>query len=133
MNERKRSDVSQNQNVASGFFKKPSTQQQKFFNQGYNTTLSTHERAKSAPKFKFKKRNKYGRTDNQFSKPVNIEDRKKSKILKKSRKPLGIPTPNTHMNNFFHDYKARDEFNTRDFHSSKCPAQVYGGVFQQQQ
>ncbi|CAI4510801.1 AMM_1a_G0023990.mRNA.1.CDS.1 [Saccharomyces cerevisiae] len=115
VNERKRSDVSQNQNVANGFFKKPSTQQQKFFNQGYNTTLSTHERAKSAPKFKFKKRNKYGRTDNQFSKPVNIEDRKKSKILKKSRKPLGIPTPNTHMNNFFHDYKARDEFNTRDF------------------
>ncbi|QHS73721.1 putative serine/threonine protein kinase KSP1 [Saccharomyces paradoxus] len=116
VNERKRSDVSQNQNVGNGFFKKPSTQQQKFFSQGYNnTTLSPHERAKSAPKFKFKKRNKYGKTDNQHPKPVNIEDRKKSKILKKSRKPLGIPTPNTHMNNFFHDYKAKDEFNTRDF------------------
>ncbi|EJS43444.1 ksp1p [Saccharomyces arboricola H-6] len=116
VNERKRLDVPQNQNVVNNFFKKPSMQQQKIFSQSYNhTTLSSHERAKSAPKFKFKKRNKYGKTENQYPKPVNIEDRKKSKILKQSRKPLGIPTPNTHMNNFFHDYKAKDEFNTRDF------------------
>ncbi|CAI4063732.1 hypothetical protein SKDZ_08G1300 [Saccharomyces kudriavzevii ZP591] len=116
VNERRRLDAPQTQNIANGFFKKPYAQQQKIFSQSYNTTtLAPHERAKSAPKFKFKKRNKYGRTDNQYLKPVNIEDRKKSKILKKSRKPLGIPTPNTHMNNFFHDYKAKDEFNTRDF------------------
>ncbi|CAI4051752.1 hypothetical protein N7582_005278 [Saccharomyces uvarum] len=115
-NERKRSDARPNQNIVNNPFKKPSTQQQKIFSQSYNhTSPSPYERAKSVPKFKFKKRNKYGKTDNQYSKPVSIEDRKKSKILKESRKPLGIPTPNTHMNNFFHDYKAKDEFNTRDF------------------
>lgn len=44
------------------------------------------------------------------------------KIIKHSRKPLGIPTPNTHINNFFQNYQENAEsnnhnnrFNTRDF------------------
>lgn len=48
----------------------------------------------------------------------------KPKIIKHSRKPLGIPTPNTHINTFFHDYQKSKQdngfssdntFNTKDF------------------
>lgn len=48
-------------------------------------------------------------------KPIQINN---EKIIKNSRKPLAIPTPNTHINNFFHEYKSRDDahsFNTRDY------------------
>ncbi|QEU61501.1 Ksp1 [Kluyveromyces lactis] len=49
-------------------------------------------------------------------KPIQINNNEK--IIKNSRKPLAIPTPNTHINNFFHEYKSRDDvddFNTRDY------------------
>ncbi|CDO94840.1 unnamed protein product [Kluyveromyces dobzhanskii CBS 2104] len=49
-------------------------------------------------------------------KPIQINNNEK--IIKTSRKPLAIPTPNTHINNFFHEYKSRDDvndFNTRDY------------------
>lgn len=49
-------------------------------------------------------------------KPIQINNGEK--IIKTSRKPLAIPTPNTHINNYFHEYKSKEdhpEFNTRDY------------------
>ena len=66
-------------------------------------------------------------------KPMQIENRNKPKIIKNSRKPLGIPTPNTHINNFFHDYKKskdKSNFNTRDFFTPPSVQNRYmEGVF----
>ncbi|KTA97083.1 Serine/threonine-protein kinase KSP1 [Nakaseomyces glabratus] len=82
------------------------------------------ERAKSVPKFRFQKRSKkpIKNNNNNFysvggSKAIKIEPRRRSKIIKNSRKPLGIPTPNTHINNYMSEYESkRDEFfHTRQF------------------
>lgn len=88
----------------------------------YNIGNTKKERAKSVPKFRFQKRPHRKNNNNDGyskAKPIRIENRQRSKILKNSRKPLGIPTPNTHINNFFQDYKSREnkenDFNTRDF------------------
>ncbi|CCK68880.1 putative serine/threonine protein kinase KSP1 KNAG_0B04460 [Huiozyma naganishii CBS 8797] len=79
-----------------------------------------------------------GRRRNQnryYSKGIDINNRNKSKILKDSRKPLGIPTPNTHINNFFHDYKNENahgehNFNTRDFFTPPSVQNKYlEGIF----
>ncbi|CUS23517.1 LAQU0S10e02256g1_1 [Lachancea quebecensis] len=68
------------------------------------------------PRFKFTKRSHPNTREgnNKHAKPIRIDN---SKIIKNSRKPLAIPTPNTHINNFFHDYQAKEKesFNTRDF------------------
>ncbi|SCU82185.1 LANO_0B05402g1_1 [Lachancea nothofagi CBS 11611] len=68
------------------------------------------------PRFRFRKRSHPQRDEANHKNivPIKIDD---SKILKNSRKPLAIPTPNTHINNFFHDYheKEQESFNTRDF------------------
>lgn len=105
---------------------------------GNNSENFHRERAKSAPRLKFNKRprvrnnhnyknsnynnnNNNNNNNNIFhnNKGVKMRNRNKnrSKIIKDSRKPLGIPTPNTHINTFFHDYKSKEEnyFNTRDF------------------
>ncbi|QLQ80910.1 hypothetical protein HG537_0E02650 [Torulaspora globosa] len=117
------------------------------------------ERARSVPKFKFRKRSHVQRNDspnqnqtNNYANGKTIKNRNhnhynnfihfgnnnynqknyffngadKPKILKHSRKPLGIPTPNTYINNYFNDYHKNKEqhvsesngyntFNTRDF------------------
>ncbi|CAB4252340.1 similar to Saccharomyces cerevisiae YHR082C KSP1 Ser/thr protein kinase [Maudiozyma barnettii] len=54
---------------------------------------------------------------NTHYKAFRMRRRNKSKIIKHSRKPLGIPTPNTHINNYINDYRAKEDnqFNTRDF------------------
>lgn len=60
------------------------------------------------PRFKFTKRSHPNRETNhhKLPKPIQIDD---SKIIKNSRKPLAIPTPNTHINNFFNDYQAKEK------------------------
>ncbi|SCW01204.1 LAFE_0D07382g1_1 [Lachancea fermentati] len=66
------------------------------------------------PRFRFKKRSHPAPEQKRGSKPIHMDNRK---VIKNSRKPLAIPTPNTHINNFFHEYKSKgdDNFNTRDF------------------
>lgn len=118
------------------------------------------ERARSVPKFKFRKRShvqknpspsqnhgqsyfsngksikndnhnyynkfSYFGNSNNYNQKNHFFNDNKPKIVKHSRKPLGIPTPNTHINNYFHDYQKNREqhgsasnnysnFNTRDF------------------
>ncbi|QLL33352.1 hypothetical protein HG536_0E02630 [Torulaspora globosa] len=118
------------------------------------------ERARSVPKFKFRKRSHVQRNDSpnqnqphSYANGKTIKNRNynhynnfshfgnnynynqknyffngadKPKIVKHSRKPLGIPTPNTYINNYFNDYHKNKEqhgsesndyngFNTRDF------------------
>ncbi|SCU91720.1 LADA_0F11628g1_1 [Lachancea dasiensis] len=82
------------------------------------TPVSTKEKSKEKdpiPRFRFRKRS-HPQHDISYrnAKPIKIDE---SKVLKNSRKPLAIPTPNTHINNFFQDYHANDQesFNTRDF------------------
>lgn len=80
-------------------------------------------RAKSVPKFKFQKRSHPSLGKTTEPKPIKYNQKNsynfgrfnnnfyntRRKPLKGSRKPLGIPTPNTHINNFFDDYrKARN-------------------------
>ena len=99
--------------------------------------MDHRERAKSVPKIKFNRRPRvknshgngqyYGNSPNSnynnngknnHYKAFRMRRRNKSKIIKNSRKPLGIPTPNTHINNYIHDFKAKEDnqdFNTRDF------------------
>ncbi|SCU95936.1 LAME_0F14158g1_1 [Lachancea meyersii CBS 8951] len=67
------------------------------------------------PKFTFTKRSHPQRdSGHKRANPIKIDG---SDVLKNSRKPLAIPTPNTHINNFFQEYHAKenDDFNTRDF------------------
>lgn len=133
-----------------------------------NATQSTtskpeeRQRARSVPKFKFRKRShpppknnspnnnqnnghhynggkpiknnynfSYNHHNNNNGYTNNNNNQKyfqfygdKPKIIKHSRKPLGIPTPNTHINTYFHDYQksrqdngysSHNSFNTRDF------------------
>lgn len=127
-----------------------------------NDKPEERQRARSVPKFKFRKRshppknsspNNYQNNGhyNNGGKPIknnnhsfnfnhhynnnslinNNNNQKNSyfygekpKIIKHSRKPLGIPTPNTHINTYFHDYQkhrqdlgplSNDSFNTKDF------------------
>ncbi|CDH12563.1 related to Serine/threonine-protein kinase KSP1 [Zygosaccharomyces bailii ISA1307] len=82
-------------------------------------TNSQDERAKSVPKFKFQKRShpeaksiKYNNNNNNNTNSnfrnhyrASHNSGAKPKLIKQSRKPLGIPTPNTHINNFFDDYR----------------------------
>lgn len=96
------------------------------------TPASSKKENNPIPRFTFEKRShpKNLHTNNQYhiqhnthyqhnkkSKPIKIDN--KQKIIKNSRKPLAIPTPNTHINNFFSEYKSKEEnqqkFNTRDF------------------
>lgn len=125
------------------------------------TVEKEKERARSVPKFKFRKRSHVQRNDSpnqnqthNYANGKTIKNRNynhynfihfgannnnnynqknyffngadKPKIVKHSRKPLGIPTPNTYINNYFNDYhKNREQhvpesngystFNTRDF------------------
>ncbi|KAK5781677.1 hypothetical protein RI543_000863 [Arxiozyma heterogenica] len=94
--------------------------------------------SKSNTKFKYSSNNKKNRGKKKNNgryhiKPIQIRNRNKSKIIKNSRKPLGIPTPNTHINNFFHDYKKnkdKSNFNTRDFFTPPSVQNRYmEGVF----
>ena len=92
------------------------------------------DRAKSTPKFKYHKKSRGKKRNGRYHiKPIKIENRNKSKIIKHSRKPLGIPTPNTHINSYFHDYKKSKEkhnFNTRDFFTPPSVQNRYmEGVF----
>ncbi|CEP62355.1 putative serine/threonine protein kinase KSP1 LALA0_S05e03796g [Lachancea lanzarotensis] len=67
------------------------------------------------PKFTFRKRSHPQRdSGHKKANPIKIDA---SNVVKNGRKPLGIPTPNTHINNFFQEYheKEQEEFNTRDF------------------
>ncbi|SCU98518.1 LAFA_0G18448g1_1 [Lachancea sp. 'fantastica'] len=67
------------------------------------------------PKFTFRKRSHPQRdSGHKKANPIKIDA---SNVVKNGRKPLGIPTPNTHINNFFQQYheKEQEEFNTRDF------------------
>ncbi|KAG0669039.1 hypothetical protein C6P45_004179 [Maudiozyma exigua] len=110
-----------------------------YYNHNKENPMVQRERAKSVPKIKFNRRprvknshnnnnqyygnspnsnhnNNYGK--NNHYKAFRMRRRNKSKIIKNSRKPLGIPTPNTHINNYIHDFKAKEDnqnFNTRDF------------------
>ncbi|AET41301.1 putative serine/threonine protein kinase KSP1 Ecym_8004 [Eremothecium cymbalariae DBVPG len=78
---------------------------------------SKKEEKDPVPKFTFTKRS--------HAKPLNpekntkpIKIRNNRKIIKNSRKPLGIPTPNSHIDNYFHEYNSQnnsENFNTRDF------------------
>lgn len=46
------------------------------------------------------------------------EFHERPKVIKQNRKPLGIPTPNTHINQYLEEYRfkeADERFNTRDF------------------
>lgn len=110
------------------------------------STPEEKERAKSVPKFKFQKRShlqkgnninankdnsKLIKNNNNNNRQNYYNNNQKPKIIKHTRKPLGIPTPNTHINDFFNDYnKTRDDhsnidqngFNTRDFFT---PPSVY--------
>lgn len=99
----------------------------------YNEGINSRERAKSAPKTKYNKRYRH-KNDYNHSKAIKIENRNRSKIIKHSRKPLGIPTPNTHINNFFHDYNKSKEdhfFQTRDFFTPPSVNNRYmEGVFE---
>lgn len=106
-----------------------------------------HQRAKSVPKFKFQKRshpknetilNNYHRntrkysneSKNKYGNGIKIQRKKKNTIIKNSRMPLGIPTPNTHINNFFNDYKSKESFNTREFFTPPSVHQRYiDGIF----
>lgn len=119
--------------------------QDKLYNHYTNTNnKSSHkidlsDRSKSNTKFKNnnnnnkKNRGKKKNNGRYHIKPIQIENRNKSKIIKNSRKPLGIPTPNTHINNFFHDYKKnkdKSSFNTRDFFTPPSVQNRYmEGVF----
>lgn len=123
-----------------------------------NGKTEEKERARSVPKFRFRKRSHVQRNDspnqnqthnytngksikngnhfhhNNFSYFNNNYNQKnyfsngadKPKIVKHSRKPLGIPTPSTYIDNYFNDYHKNKEqhgsvtnsynhFNTRDF------------------
>ncbi|KAL3232129.1 cAMP-dependent protein kinase type 2 [Nakaseomyces bracarensis] len=85
------------------------------------------ERAKSVPKFRFQKRSKkplkQHNNGNNYqnthggTRAIRIENRRKSRIIKHSRKPLGIPTPNTHLNNYMNEYESKKEdfFHTRQY------------------
>ncbi|SMN18424.1 similar to Saccharomyces cerevisiae YHR082C KSP1 Ser/thr protein kinase [Maudiozyma saulgeensis] len=110
-------------------------------NDYYNNAYQ-RERAKSVPKIKFNRRPRVKNNHNQYhispnnnnsshnykgnnnsnyynthNKAFRMRRRNKSKIIKNSRKPLGIPTPNTHINNYINDYRTKEDnqFNTRDF------------------
>ncbi|CAR27947.1 hypothetical protein ZYGR_0N04340 [Zygosaccharomyces rouxii] len=87
-------------------------------------------RAKSVPKFKFQKKSHPSMGKTTEAKPIKYNQKNhynfgrsnnnfyhtRRKPIKDSRKPLGIPTPNTHINNFFDDYrKAR---NNNNYHSN---------------
>ncbi|AAS52221.1 ADR300Cp [Eremothecium gossypii ATCC 10895] len=69
------------------------------------------------PRFTFTKRSHpKSSVSERNTKPIKIKHNRK--IIKNTRKPLGIPTPNSHINNFFQEYNDNndsDNFNTRDF------------------
>ncbi|CCF58127.1 hypothetical protein KAFR_0D04800 [Kazachstania africana CBS 2517] len=107
------------------------------YNHNLNYNTLHKERAKSAPRSKYYKRNRnnnnnninnnkndnyynshYNNLNNYLSKGVKIEQRNKSKIIKNSRKPLGIPAPNSHINNYMKEHARENNgktFNTKDF------------------
>ena len=99
-----------------------------------NDEDDVRERAKSVPKIKYNRRprvknnhhqhnspNGYGYNNrghyNNHNKAFRMRHRNKSKIIKHSRKPLGIPTPDRHINTYIHDYRAKEDesFNASDF------------------
>lgn len=89
----------------------------------------TEKEQAPVPRFRFKKRSHPNHDDGQKkSKPIKIYN---STIVKNSRKPLAIPTPNTHINNFFHDYKSKEkDFNTRNFFTPPSVQNKYmEGIF----
>ena len=105
-------------------------------------------RAKSVPKFKFNKRShiktetsntsnprrSFNEGKNKNPRAIRIQNKKKAKIIKHSRKPLGLPTPNTHMNSFFYDYNSKDNFNTHDFFTPPSVHNRYmEGIFNNKQ
>ncbi|CCE64356.1 hypothetical protein TPHA_0H01500 [Tetrapisispora phaffii CBS 4417] len=103
---------------------KPETTNQGNTQHGLNHTKQTNRR-KSFNDVGFRFNNNYGNKNhnntnninnyNKFPRAIKIQRRKKKPIIKNSRKPLGLPTPNSHMNNFFNEYKSKDNFNTSDF------------------
>ncbi|SCU83693.1 LAMI_0C04214g1_1 [Lachancea mirantina] len=77
-----------------------------------------HKTAKEkdpVPRFRFRKRSHPAQGNlHKNALPIKIDD---TKIIRNSRKPLAIPTPNTHINNYFNEYKSKqnENFKTRDF------------------
>ena len=65
---------------------------------------------------------------------IKINGKNRTKIYTNARKPLGIPTPNTHITTFSKDYhnKVKNEkFNTRDFFTPPSMQNKYlEGVFE---
>lgn len=108
----------------------------------FTFTKRSHPRSKSNDHQQNKNNNKnafqrsefpYQTNKNKKSniKPIKIQNN--DKIIKNSRKPLAIPTPNTHINNFFQEYQANEPtagFNTRDYFTPPSVHNRYmDGVF----
>lgn len=123
-------------------YKHPNANKSQYNHNHYDTTNQQQmhadhlypDRAKSTPKFKYRRKSHGKKKNGRYHiKPIKIENRNRSKIIKNSRKPLGIPTPNTHINNYFHDYrksKEKHNFNTRDFFTPPSVQNRYmEGVF----
>ncbi|AMD19764.1 HCL387Cp [Eremothecium sinecaudum] len=82
------------------------------------------------PRFTFTKRSHPKPSSEKNTKPIKIKHSRK--IIKHTRKPLGIPTPNSHINNFIHEYSQddADDFNTRNFYTPPSLHNKYmEGVF----
>lgn len=87
-------------------------------------------KAKSVPKFKFQKRSHPSAGKTTEAKPIRYNQKNhynfgrsnnnfyhtRRKPIRSSRKPLGIPTPNTPINNFFDDYRRAP--NNNNYHNN---------------
>ena len=140
-----------NYNYAYSGNNKPGNYSSKYYHHrdGNRNGRRSSERSTSVPKFKYgrqpRRRNErlqsgsnnesergsghYPRTAG-----IKINGKNRTKIYTNARKPLGIPTPNTHITTFSKDYhnKVKNEkFNTRDFFTPPSMQNKYlEGVFE---